>query len=132
ELWRGDVRDRAVVRRALRGVDAVVHFAAAVGVGQSMYQAEHYTSVNNRGTAALLEELVERPAQKLVVASSMSVYGEGLYQGPGGTLRQDGARRLDDLKAGRWEVYDEHGRALRPVATPESKAPALHSVYALS
>ena len=73
------MRDRETVRRALDGVDAVFHLASAVGVGQSMYEIEKYTSVNNLGTAVLLEALVEHPVKRLVVASSMSLYGEGLY-----------------------------------------------------
>src|SRR6185312_7792404 len=78
ELLRGDVRDAKAVRNALRGVDAVFHFAAAVGVGQSMYQIERYTDVNNRGTAVLLEALSREPVGRLIVASSMSIYGEAL------------------------------------------------------
>jgi dTDP-L-rhamnose 4-epimerase len=73
ELIMGDIRDSAVVRRALQGIDAVYHFAAAVGVGQSMYKVEHYTSTNNLGTAVLLQALIERPVERLIVASSMSV-----------------------------------------------------------
>src|SRR4051795_9995075 len=73
ELLVGDVRDPQAVRGALRGVDAVYHFAAAVGVGQSMYEIANYTSLNNLGTAVLLEALVEKPVERLVVASSMSI-----------------------------------------------------------
>src|SRR6201998_1314951 len=84
ELQVGDVRDHAAVSRALEGVDAVYHFAAAVGVGQSMYEIERYTSVNAIGAAVVLEEVLERRAaiRKLVVASSMSIYGEGQYRNP--------------------------------------------------
>src|SRR5919206_301627 len=82
DLHLGDVRDRDAVRRALKGVDAVFHFAAAVGVGQSMYEVAHYTKTNNLGTAVLLEALIEHPVQRLLVASSMSLYGEGLYRTP--------------------------------------------------
>jgi len=81
ELVTGDVRDPEAVRKALDGIDAVFHFAARVGVGQSMYEIERYTSANNLGTAVLLEAIVERtekPVERLVVASSMSIYGEGL------------------------------------------------------
>jgi dTDP-L-rhamnose 4-epimerase len=85
EFVRGDVRDRDTVRRALPGVDAVFHLAASVGVGQSMYEIAGYTSVNNLGTATLLEALAERPVERLVVASCMSVYGEGLYRTEDGT-----------------------------------------------
>src|SRR5579863_602686 len=73
ELIVGDVRDAAAVRHALEGIDAVIHLAAAVGVGQSMYALADYTSVNNLGTAVLLERLSERPVARLVVASSMSI-----------------------------------------------------------
>src|SRR5690606_23595192 len=80
ELVVGDVRDVARVRRALDGVDLVVHLAAAVGVGQSMYQIREYVETNDVGTAVLLEELARRKVTRLVVASSMSVYGEGRYR----------------------------------------------------
>ncbi|MBV8740353.1 MAG: SDR family NAD(P)-dependent oxidoreductase, partial [Sinobacteraceae bacterium] len=80
ETVNGDIRDRAAMERALANVDAVFHFASAVGVGQSMYEIERYVDINNRGTAVLLESLRRRPVAKLVVALSMSVYGEGLYE----------------------------------------------------
>ena len=67
------------MERALQGVDAVVHLAARIGVGQSMYEIADYTAANTAGTGVLLQALVRRPVERLVVASSMSVYGEGLY-----------------------------------------------------
>jgi dTDP-L-rhamnose 4-epimerase len=70
ELQNGDIRDPDAVRRALQGVDAVYHLAATVGVGQSMYEIARYTSVNNMGTAVLLEALIEKPVERLVVASA--------------------------------------------------------------
>jgi dTDP-L-rhamnose 4-epimerase len=132
ELVIGDVCDPAAVRRALDGVDAVYHYAAAVGVGQSMYEVAHYTRTNNLGTAVLLEALVERPVQRLVVASSMSLYGEGLYRAPDGTVRVAGERPLEQLRCGEWEVRGPGGEILEPVPTPETKPPSLASVYALS
>jgi dTDP-L-rhamnose 4-epimerase len=132
EVIEGDVRDRAAVEQALEGVDVVYHFAAAVGVGQSMYEIEQYTSVNNVGTGVLLEALIDRPVERLVVASSMSLYGEGLYKSPGGTVRQDVSRSADQLAEGQWELHDEEGRKLEPIPTPEDKQPALASIYALS
>ena len=132
ELQEGDVRDAAAVRRALDGIDAVYHFAAAVGVGQSMYEIEHYTSTNNLGTAVLLQELVDRPVQRLVVASSMSLYGEGLYRSPGGEVTTARERGLDQLKRAEWELQNDGGELLEPLPTPEWKAPSLSSVYALS
>lgn len=132
ELMVGDVRDPQQVRRALRGIDAVVHLAAAVGVGQSMYEMAHYTSVNNLGTAVLLEALMTQPVAKLVVASSMSIYGEGLYRGVDGRTVEHCERDVDQLRNGMWDLYDERGRALMPMPTPEWKRPCLSSVYALS
>lgn len=132
ELVVGDVRDPDAVRRALDGVDAVFHLAACVGVGQSMYEVARYTEVNNLGTAVLMEALAERPVRRLVVASSMSIYGEGLYRAPSGALATSEGRTVEQLKAGDWEVRDAAGEKLTPVPTPESKQPSLASVYALS
>lgn len=132
ELIAGDVRDPEAVRRSLAGIDAVYHLAAAVGVGQSMYEIAAYTSVNNLGTAVLLEALTQQPVQRLVVASSMSVYGEGLYRGPDGTLYPRAARTPQQLAAGDWEVRNSRGEPLTPVPTPETKLPNLSSIYALS
>ena len=84
ELLTGDVRDPALVRRALSGIDSVVHLAARVGVGQSMYQIADYVGANDVGSAVLLEAIAAHPVRRLVVASSMSVYGEGLYVDPAG------------------------------------------------
>src|SRR3954465_11549450 len=132
ELVVGDINDPAKVDQALAGVDAVYHFAAAVGVGQSMYEVAHYTRVNNLGTAVLLEALIKQPVQRLVIASSMSLYGEGLYRGASGGPRMVGERTLEQLKAAQWEFLGEDGSALQPMPTPETKQPALASVYALS
>jgi len=132
ELVPGDVRDRATIQRALAGVDAVFHFAARVGVGQSMYEIAAYTSTNNLGTAVLLEQLAERPVKRLIVASSMSVYGEGLYATSDGHRVQDVVRSIEQLKRGEWEPTDENGDRLRALPTPEWKRPNLASVYALS
>lgn len=132
ELMVGDVREAGAVQKALKGVDAVYHFAATVGVGQSMYEIARYTDVNNMGTATLLESLIEQPVERLIVASSMSIYGEGLSQAPDGSRVAGQERSLDQLKAGDWEVRDEKGATLTPLPTPESKTPTLASVYALS
>jgi dTDP-L-rhamnose 4-epimerase len=132
ELIVGDVRDPDVVRRALRGVDAVYHLAAAVGVGQSMYEIAHYTSTNNLGTAVLLEALIERPVRCLIVASSMSLYGEGLYRTSDGRLEAGAHRTTPQLQAGDWEARDCGGELLTPLPTPETKTPLPSSVYAVS
>jgi dTDP-L-rhamnose 4-epimerase len=132
ELIVGDIRDPVAVRTALHGIEGVYHCAAAVGVGQSMYEVAAYTDTNVRGTAVLLEELIARPVARLVVASSMSVYGEGLYRTPDGRLVEGRERPIEQLRRGDWAVRDEHGVALAPVGTTEQKTPALASVYALS
>jgi dTDP-L-rhamnose 4-epimerase len=121
ELQVGDVRDADAVARALEGCEAVVHFAARVGVGQSMYDIAEYTSVNELGTAVLLEALARRRPERLVVASSMSVYGEGLYEG-GVEIE----RTREQLERGEWEPGP------RPLPTPEAKPVALASIYALN
>ncbi|HEY4649387.1 MAG TPA: NAD-dependent epimerase/dehydratase family protein [Gemmatimonadales bacterium] len=132
ELVRGDVRDATIVARALDGIDVVFHLAAAVGVGQSMYEIAQYTSVNNLGTAVLLEALAAQPVARLVVASSMSLYGEGLYRCSDGSICTGLERDLAQLRAGEWEVRSQEGEVLTPVPTPESKLSSLASVYALS
>jgi dTDP-L-rhamnose 4-epimerase len=132
ELIKGDVRDAAGIRRALAGVDAVYHLAAAVGAGQSMYEIEHYTSTNSLGTAVLLQALSARPVERLIVASSMSIYGEGLYRTSDGSPVVNAERSLDQLRRGEWEPKGPGGDWLEPVPTPETKLPSLSSVYALS
>jgi dTDP-L-rhamnose 4-epimerase len=103
-----------------------------VGVGQSMYQIAEYTGVNNLGTAVLLQALSTQPVESLVVASSMSIYGEGLYCDAAGNTQVPQDRSLEQLKMGDWEVKDSRGRPLTPQPTTEDKTPALASVYALS
>jgi dTDP-L-rhamnose 4-epimerase len=89
ELIRADVRNGDAVAKALKGIDAVVTSQAEVGVGQSMYAVERYTSVNDVGTAVLFEKLIEQPVRRVVTASSMSIYGEGLYRDPDGNVVQN-------------------------------------------
>lgn len=131
ELIVGDVRHRATVVNALRGIDAVIHLAARVGVGQSMYEIAGYTEVNDLGTAVLLQAIVDRPVARLVVASSMSIYGEGLMMDASGVARDQVERSAAQLADGQWEPLDANGTPLRALPTPESKRPMLSSVYAL-
>jgi len=132
ELVVGDIRDTEAVARALQGADAVIHLVALVGVGQSMYRIAEYTSVNNVGTAILLQALSARPVETLVVASSMSIYGEGLYRTVDGVINEPKGRSPQQLKMSDWEMKDDQGRPMVPEPTPESKPPSLASVYALS
>jgi dTDP-L-rhamnose 4-epimerase len=132
ELVTADIRDPLAVRRALEGIDAVVHLAAAVGVGQSMYRIADYTGINDLGTAVLLEALLNHPVERLVVASSMSVYGEGLGRAADGSLVEPAERKAEALRRNRWEPEGPDGKPLEPVPTPETKHPTLSSVYALN
>jgi dTDP-L-rhamnose 4-epimerase len=136
ELQTGDVRDRDAARRALDGVDAVVHFAAAVGVGQSMYEIERYTSINAIGAAVVLEEALERrdAIQKLLVASSMSIYGEGQYRNPrtGESGLAPWIRPELQLAARQWDLLGDDGTPLEPEPTSETKPLRPTSIYAIN
>lgn len=131
EFVKGDVRDRNTVDRALRRIDIVFHFAASVGVGQSMYQIAHYTSNNSYGTAVLLEALIENRVERLIVASSMSVYGEGLYLDSRQHAVPSARRDLSRVRQRLWEITGTDGLPLLPAPTPEEKAVEPQSVYAL-
>ncbi|TCZ61325.1 NAD-dependent epimerase/dehydratase family protein [Roseicella aquatilis] len=132
EFLRGDVRDAEAVQRALRGVGSVVHLAAEVGVGQSMYAVDRYVAVNDHGTAVLFQALIEQPVRRVVVASSMSIYGEGLYRGRDGSLHEEVIRAPRSGPLQPWDPLDASGQPLAPVPTPEGKRPALASVYAIT
>jgi dTDP-L-rhamnose 4-epimerase len=132
ELIRADVRNGDAVAKALKGVDSVIHLAAEVGVGQSMYAVERYTSVNDVGTAVLFEKLIDDPVRRVVTASSMSIYGEGLYRDADGNVVQDAVRQVRTSDEQSWDPVDAQGRPLAPMATPEWKRPDLASIYALN
>jgi len=134
EFVRGDVRDIEALRKATSDIDVVYHFAAAVGVGQSMYEIARYMEVNTQGTANLLQALLDRTGrlEKLIVASSMSIYGEGQYQCEQHGSVAPSPRPATQLKARQWEVgCPECGSSLRPSATAESKPLQCSSIYAL-
>ncbi|HEY1529082.1 MAG TPA: NAD-dependent epimerase/dehydratase family protein [Candidatus Angelobacter sp.] len=135
EFLHGDVRDSSAIRRALAGTDVVFHMAAAVGVGQSMYEIERYMGSNTQGTAVLLQQLLDRKSrvEKLVLASSMSIYGEGKYLCAqcGGVAPQ--LRTVQQLRIRQWEPNcPACGEALTPIPTDESKPLQCSSIYALS
>jgi dTDP-L-rhamnose 4-epimerase len=132
EVIRGDVRDKEVVEAALSGVDAVLHLAAEVGVGQSMYEIARYVGGNDLGTAVLLEAMIGKNIRKIVVASSMSVYGEGRYQVAGGTSLGLVRRKAQRIKEGQWEPIGPSGEDLTPIPTDEEKPVDLASIYALT
>ncbi len=132
EVISADIRDREALRRGLSGVDGVIHLAAEVGVGQSMYEISRYVGANDLGTAILLEAIYEHPVNRLVVASSMSVYGEGLYVDSRGNRHHTIRRSTADLRAGRWDPVGVDGETLEAQPTDEEKRPDLASIYALT
>ena len=135
EFQRGDMRNIEAVIRAVRGVDVVYHFAAAVGVGQSMYEIARYMEVNTQGTANLLQAVLDCKLEyeKLIVASSMSIYGEGQYECPEHRKVAPPPRPMQQLREKHWEVRcPECARALSPLPTSEEKPLQYTSYYALS
>ena len=135
ELVIGDVRSHDAVSSALEGCDSLIHLAAAVGVGQSMYRMEHYTSVNSLGAAVVLEEAVAKRdrLQKMLVASSMSIYGEGLYECSSCGRFAPKLRPADQLARHEWEVVcPDCGKPSKPVPVPESKPLYPTSIYAVN
>ena len=132
ELIVADIRNGDAVTKALKGVDSVINLAAEVGVGQSMYAVERYTSANDVGTAVLFEKLIDQPVRRVVTASSMSIYGEGLYRTVDGEVVQDAVRQPRTSENQSWDPVDDQGRPLQPFATPEWKRPDLASIYALN
>jgi dTDP-L-rhamnose 4-epimerase len=134
ELIVGNVGSRSASDRALVGVDRVAHLAAVVGVGQSMYEIERYTRMNTLATASFLEAVVGMPErlQRLVVASSMSIYGEGEYECLEHGRIAPGPRPEHQLSARDWEcTCTICGNKVVPIGTAESKPLIPTSVYAV-
>jgi len=135
EFIRGDVCDTGLLEKALEGVDVIYHEAAEVGVGQSMYEIQRYVRANDLGTAALLEAVVKRRSQirKLIVASSMSIYGEGAYRNPDGETVYPAIRPASQLIERQWElICPRTGAVLTPIGTDEEKPLVPTSVYAIT
>ena len=135
EYVEGDVRNREALRGALRDIEVVFHKAAAVGVGQSMYEIEKYVSANTLGTAILLDVLVNDrvPLKKLIVASSMSIYGEGQYRCDSCGPIAPSLRSTEQLRRHEWEMRcPACGQPAGPQPTAETKPLIPTSVYAVS
>ena len=135
EFIRGDIRDEKVLRRALEDIDAVFHQAASVGIGQSMYQVNKYVDVNCLGTAKLLQLITEKnfDVKKFVLASSVTVYGEGSYEcGKCGIVNPE-PRDMQQLKKGEWEfVCPSCGGKMKPVALKEEMPCEPRNIYAIT
>lgn len=132
EVLVGDIRDSHQLEEALDGVDAVIHLAAVIGERSSMYRLEKYMSINTAGTAVLLEALLDHPIERLIVASSSAVYGEGLYCSYNGTVYPKVRRSPKETARGGWEPRSPDGEVIYPLPTPETKEVSPLSVYAIS
>lgn len=134
-VW-GDIRDRELMTGLLEDADVLNHQASAVGVGQSMYEIEHYVDVNTLATARLLDIIVNEDIdlEKMIVASSMSIYGEGEYHCPDcDEIRRPSLRDDAQMARGEWEHRcDDCGSELDPIPTPESKPRESTSIYAIT
>ena len=131
----GDMRDEEVLRKALEGVEVIFHLASAVGVGQSMYEIRRYVEVNTMATAKLLDILVngENEVKKLIVASSMSIYGEGAYECDNCGVVYPKLRGEEQLKRREWELRCPNcGEIAKPIPTSEEKPLHPTSIYAIT
>lgn len=131
----GDVRDEKALKKSLKDVDTIFHFAAKVGVGQSMYEIKEYVGANTLGTAVFWEHIISNKLDinKFIVASSMSIYGEGAYSCAKCGIVTPYLRREKDLKEKKWEPFcPDCGSKLTPLATGENKKLLSTSVYALT
>ncbi|MEK7166496.1 MAG: NAD-dependent epimerase/dehydratase family protein [Patescibacteria group bacterium] len=136
EFIKGNVINRDDLVKALEKIDVVFHLAAAVGVGQSMYQIEHYVRDNCLGTAILLDILANErhTVKKMLVAASMSSFGEGMYNCPKcGSVQQPDLRNGADFKKGIWEPLCLLCKMqLTPIPTDETARLQSPSVYAIT
>jgi dTDP-L-rhamnose 4-epimerase len=135
EFIRADVCNREVVDKALQDIEVVFHEAAEVGVGQSMYEIERYVRANDLGTAVVLEAVLARRPQikKFVIASSMSIYGEGAYSCKDCGIVYPQLRPSEQLMERRWELEcPTCGKQVAPTATGEDKPLFPTSIYAVT
>lgn len=136
EFIEGDIRNRDILKKSLKDIEVIFHEAAAVGVGQSMYQIYRYVEVNTLGTANLLDILVNErnKVEKIICASSMSIYGEGKYRCRGNCgIVYPQIRSEDQLKRKQWEpLCPNCGAILEDLPTDETKPLHPTSIYAIT
>jgi len=132
ELVVGDLRNADLLQRALERVEVVFHLAARIGLTDARAAGDGFCSVNSVGTKVLMRAIASQSVRRVILTSSMRVYGEGLYRDPGGLPTTPPWRSPEQLDAGRWEPLGPRGEPLVAAATPESTAPCFDSTYALS
>lgn len=127
---KADIRSKEKLQAHLEGVSIVYHLASETGTGQSMYEMERYVDVNDRGTSILLEAISNSSSvTDIVLSSSRSIYGEGLYK-DGEDLVNPPSRKVEDLKRGVWEIRGSSGAFLSPMPTSEDCPVNPGSIYA--
>ncbi|EQB67808.1 MAG: NAD-dependent epimerase/dehydratase [Thermoplasmatales archaeon E-plasma] len=140
EYIRGDIRNRKTWEKALDGTDGIIHLAGAVGIAQSFWQAKKYMDVNTSSTALMYEQILklrseknQKYPEKIVVASSKSLYGEGLYECKIHGIKSPDVRPIEQLKKHEWETKcDECGADMKPIGITENKFPQNLNPYSLS
>lgn len=135
ELMVGDVRDREKLKEAINGIDVIFHLAASVGVAQSMYEIVKYTESNTMGGATILDLIANEKhnIRKVIVASSMSVYGEGAYKCDDCGEVYPKIRSLEQFKRNDWEMKCPNCNVdVKPIPTGEDKPLFPTSIYAVS
>ncbi len=135
EFIKGDVRDIESLRQAIKNCSAVLHKAASVGVAQSQYQIRKYIEVNELGTANLLQILADgnHNIKKLIIAASMSSYGEGYYKCISCGVVDPGLRPIEQMEKGDWELHcPKCNKNVVPIPTSETKPFKANSIYAIS
>jgi dTDP-L-rhamnose 4-epimerase len=135
QVHTGDVRDYNLLAPLVRQADAIVHLVAETGVGQSMYDVQRYVSVNDMGSATLMEALVkeEHNVRKLLLTSSRAVYGECAYQTESGQLVVPQPRSPQALEAGQWEPTNPEGHSpIASIPTPVTTPPHPASIYGVT
>lgn len=135
DFIKGDVRDESILKKALEDIDIVVHYAAETGTGQSMYAIQHYVDVNIQGTAILLELIAkqDKKIERIVVASSRAVYGEGKYSCPEHGFQYPGSRLDEDMVSGDFEIHCPICRNVCILENTDESSPVKPaSVYGIS
>lgn len=130
---KADIHDQAAYAQAAEGSDFIIHLASQTGTGQSMYEISRYTQQNLEGTARLLEVVakLKKKPRRIVLTSSRAVYGDGVATDKAGKLHNT-SRKVDDLQAGKWEVYGEDDQPLEVLPMQETHLLQPTSVYGLT
>ena len=135
EFIKGDIRNHDIFKKAVKNIEIIFHQAARVGVGQSMYEIKRYIETNTLGTTNLLDILINErhKVRKLIVASSMSIYGEGRYRCKHCGIVYPQLRTTKQIKMKSWEmICGRCSQKLKPIATNEDKPLFPTSIYAIT